>query len=54
MDNIRRNTVYNLFIFTPQIVQVPQAARPAPAPTAAASPDPSSASGVVEADFTEE
>ena len=54
MDNIRRNTVYNLFIFTPQIVQVPQASRPAPAPTAAASPDPSSASGVVEADFTEE
>ncbi|MGY2982194.1 preprotein translocase subunit SecA [Thermostichus sp. OS-CIW-30] len=54
MDNIRRNTVYNLFIFTPQIVQVPQAARPAPAPTAAASPDPSSASGVMEADFTEE
>jgi preprotein translocase subunit SecA len=54
MDNIRRNTVYNLFIFTPQIVQVPQASRPAPAPTAAASPDPSSASGVMEADFTEE
>lgn len=49
MDNIRRNTVYNLFIFTPQIVQVPQAARTVPAQAV-----PGSASGVVEADFTEE
>jgi preprotein translocase subunit SecA len=48
MDNIRRNTVYNLFVFTPQIVQVPQAV---PLQAVAAG---SETSQVPEADFTHE
>ncbi|MFS8905112.1 preprotein translocase subunit SecA [Synechococcus sp. O70.2] len=48
LDNIRRNTVYNLFVFTPQIVQVPQAV---PLQAVAAG---SETSQVPEADFTHE
>ncbi len=48
LDNIRRNTVYNLFVFTPQIVQVPQAA---PMQAVATGSD---TGQVVEADFTHE
>jgi preprotein translocase subunit SecA len=51
MDNIRRNTVYNLFVFTPQLVQVPQVAQAVPAQAVAASPE---TGGVVEADFAED
>jgi preprotein translocase subunit SecA len=48
LDNIRRNTMYNLFVFTPQIVQVPQAV---PLQAVAAG---SETSQVPEADFTHE
>jgi preprotein translocase subunit SecA len=48
LDNIRRNTVYNLFVFTPQLVQVPQAV---PLQAVAAG---SETSQVPEADFTHE
>jgi preprotein translocase subunit SecA len=48
LDNIRRNTVYNLFVFTPQIVQVPQAV---PLQAVAAG---SETSQVPEVDFTHE
>ncbi len=54
MDNIRRNTVFNLFIFTPQIVQPPQVVQAVPAQAVAAGADSGSTSGVVEADFTDE
>ncbi|MFQ3614351.1 MAG: preprotein translocase subunit SecA, partial [Cyanobacteriota bacterium] len=56
MDNIRRNTVFNLFVFTPQIVQPPQVVQavPAQAVAAGAAGTTEASGGVVEADFSEE